>query len=58
MAYSESSWSPLKGQNNGYDMQWGGGTLFVDNEEKNDIETGGRRKLAVRTKVKEMVQID
>ena len=50
-AYSESSWSPDKGRNNGKDMQWGGGTLFVDREEKQDKETGGRRKLSVRTKV-------
>ena len=52
IAYSESSWSPDKGLNNGADMQWGGGTLFVDSKEKADAETGGRRKLAVRTKVK------
>ena len=51
VAYLESSWSPNKGANNGKDMQWGGGTLFVDREEKQDTETGGRRKLSVRTEV-------
>ena len=51
MAYTESAWSPHKGSNNGQDMQWGGGTLFVDNAERADTDTGGRRKLAVRNKV-------
>ncbi|XP_033100207.1 uncharacterized protein LOC117103711 [Anneissia japonica] len=47
-AFSESVWSPDKGKNNGRDMQWGGGTLFVDKKELTDTNTGGRRKLAVR----------
>ena len=51
MAYTESAWSPDKGANNGQDMQWGGGTLFVDEAEQADEDTGGRRKLAVRNKV-------
>ncbi|XP_072039908.1 uncharacterized protein [Amphiura filiformis] len=51
ISYSESSWSPNKGMNNGADMQWGGGTLFVDRDEKRNEQTGGRRKLSVRKEV-------
>ena len=39
-AYSEAPWSPNKGLNNGKDMQWGGGTLFVSDDEKKDDKTG------------------
>ncbi|XP_033100752.1 uncharacterized protein LOC117104164 [Anneissia japonica] len=47
-AFSESVWSPDKGRNNGRDMQWGGGTLFVDKKELADTKSGGRRKLSER----------
>ncbi|XP_066298562.1 uncharacterized protein [Branchiostoma lanceolatum] len=50
-AFSESAWSPDKGKNNGRDMQWGGGSLFVSEDEKKDTETGGTRKLSYRKKV-------
>ncbi|XP_038076929.1 uncharacterized protein LOC119744837 [Patiria miniata] len=47
-AYSEAAWGPDKGLNNGKDMQWGGGSLFVSNHEKADAKTGGVRKLSYR----------
>ncbi|XP_022107633.1 uncharacterized protein LOC110988446 isoform X2 [Acanthaster planci] len=47
-AYSEAAWGPDKGLNNGKDMQWGGGSLFVSNREKADAKTGGIRKLSYR----------
>ncbi|XP_072020740.1 uncharacterized protein [Amphiura filiformis] len=47
-AFVESVWSPTRGLDNGRDMQWGGGSLFVSNAEKKDKNTGGNRKLAVR----------
>ncbi|XP_071959410.1 uncharacterized protein [Antedon mediterranea] len=47
-AYSESAWSPDKDTNNGKDMQWGGGTLFVDDFERADETGGGKRKLTHR----------
>ncbi|XP_033125283.1 uncharacterized protein LOC117123469 [Anneissia japonica] len=50
-AYTESAWSPNKGKNNGIDMQWGGGTLYVDRFEKADITTGGKRKLSHRRRI-------
>ncbi|XP_071947593.1 uncharacterized protein [Antedon mediterranea] len=50
-AFSESAWSPDKGKNNGRDMQWGGGTLYVDKDERADTKSGGRRKLSYRTKI-------
>ena len=39
-AYSEAAWGPNKGLNNGKDMQWGGGSLFVNKQEKDDEKTG------------------
>ena len=39
-AYSEAARGPEKGLNNGKDMQWGGGSLFVSNSEKADSKTG------------------
>ena len=39
-AYLESVWAPNKGLNNGRDMQWGGGTLFANQGEIEDTETG------------------
>ena len=39
-AFTESAWSPSRGLNNGKDMQWGGGSLFAFEDEKNDDETG------------------
>ncbi|KAI8509365.1 hypothetical protein Bbelb_132130, partial [Branchiostoma belcheri] len=50
-AFSESAWSPDKGKNNGVDMQWGGGSLFVSEDEKKDTDTGGLRKLSYRRAV-------
>ncbi|XP_078699328.1 uncharacterized protein LOC144926438 [Branchiostoma floridae x Branchiostoma belcheri] len=50
-AFSESAWSPDKGKNNGVDMQWGGGSLFVSEDEKQDTDTGGHRKLSHRRAV-------
>ncbi|XP_033635769.1 uncharacterized protein LOC117296813 [Asterias rubens] len=47
-AYSEAAWGPNKGLNNGKDMQWGGGSLFVNKQEKDDDKTGGVRKLSYR----------
>ncbi|XP_038050933.1 uncharacterized protein LOC119724098 isoform X2 [Patiria miniata] len=47
-AYSEMVWSPNKGSNHGADMQWGGGSLFVSGQEKQDDKTGGYRKLSYR----------
>ncbi|XP_033628947.1 uncharacterized protein LOC117291402 [Asterias rubens] len=48
-AYLESVWAPNKGLNNGRDMQWGGGTLFANQGEIEDTETGGKRKLSTRS---------
>ena len=42
-AYSEAAWGPNKGLNNGKDMQWGGGSLFVNKQEKDDDKTGKGR---------------
>ncbi|XP_071947286.1 uncharacterized protein [Antedon mediterranea] len=50
-AFSESPWAPDKGENNGKDMQWGGGTLYVDKDELSNTNTGGRRKLSYRKKI-------
>ncbi|XP_072023999.1 uncharacterized protein [Amphiura filiformis] len=50
-AFTESGWSRDRGLNNGRDMQWGGGTLFVTDEEYEDVKTGGTRKLSVRTTI-------
>ncbi|XP_035682684.1 uncharacterized protein LOC118420087 [Branchiostoma floridae] len=50
-AFSESAWAPDKGKNNNIDMQWGGGTLYVDKKEKIDTVSGGRRKLSHRKTV-------
>ncbi|XP_019639751.1 PREDICTED: uncharacterized protein LOC109481610 [Branchiostoma belcheri] len=50
-AFSESAWSPDKGKNNGVDMQWGGGSLFVSEDERQDTDTGGIRKLSHRRAV-------
>ncbi|XP_006814122.2 uncharacterized protein LOC100375808 [Saccoglossus kowalevskii] len=53
-AYSEDVWSPDKGPILGYDQQWGGGTLYAFNDEKNDIESGGSRKLTYRKTIPAM----
>ncbi|XP_071947605.1 uncharacterized protein [Antedon mediterranea] len=50
-AFTESAWAPEKGKNNGRDMQWGGGTLYVDKKELTDTDTGGRRKLSHRKQI-------
>ncbi|XP_019647522.1 PREDICTED: uncharacterized protein LOC109487863 [Branchiostoma belcheri] len=50
-AFSESAWAPDKGKNNNKDMQWGGGTLYVDEKEKKDTASGGIRKLSHRKTV-------
>ncbi|XP_071801675.1 uncharacterized protein [Asterias amurensis] len=47
-AFSEMVWGPNKGKNNGADMQWGGGSLFVGKSELKDEKTGGGRKLSYR----------
>ena len=47
-AFSESAWSPNKGLNNGRDMQWGGGTLYVSDVEKKD-EISGRNMMREQT---------
>ncbi|XP_072042664.1 uncharacterized protein [Amphiura filiformis] len=47
-AFNELAWSPNRGLNNGKDMVWGGGTLFVSKDEIKDTKKGGKRKLAVR----------
>ena len=39
-AYTERAWSPTRGKNNGRDMQWGGGTLFVSKDEAKNTESG------------------
>ena len=39
-AYSEMVWGPSKGLNHGADMQWGGGSLFVSQQEKRDEKKG------------------
>ncbi|XP_071948671.1 uncharacterized protein [Antedon mediterranea] len=50
-AFTESAWAPDKGKNNRRDMQWGGGTLYVDKKELTDTDTGGRRKLSHRKQI-------
>ena len=46
-AYAESPWSPDKGKVNNNDMQWGGGSIVVwENEKKS--KDGGKRKLTYR----------
>ncbi|XP_022089500.1 uncharacterized protein LOC110978657 [Acanthaster planci] len=47
-AYSEMTWGPGKGLNHGADMQWGGGSLFVSQQEKRDEKKGGYRQLSYR----------
>ena len=43
-AFTEMAWSPTRGNNNGKDMQWGGGTLFVSKDEKANTDTGKHGK--------------
>ena len=40
-AYNEPVWSRNVGlKSHGNDWQWGGGSLFVSDAEKNDVKTG------------------
>ena len=46
-SFAESPWSPHKGKSHGLDLQWGGGGLFIFDDEKTSKD-GGRRKLTYR----------
>ncbi|XP_071947611.1 uncharacterized protein [Antedon mediterranea] len=50
-AFMESAWSPDKDKNNGRDVQWGGGSLYVDKNELEDDKTGGPRHLSYRKQI-------
>ncbi|XP_078617042.1 uncharacterized protein LOC144885130 [Branchiostoma floridae x Branchiostoma japonicum] len=43
-AYTEATWFPERG----VDMQWGGGSLFVSERERESKETGGKRLFSYR----------
>ncbi|XP_066299058.1 uncharacterized protein [Branchiostoma lanceolatum] len=50
-AYAEAAWAPDTGLYHGKDVKWGGGTLFVPDEVKND-KAGGPQRMTHRHTVR------